>query len=218
MRRVSGTIRPFCSAIGMPAGERLEADHLVVEQFHLRLERRDDVVFVQRGREFVGSRQGRMLTAREPPMRQRIGQQCAQCRRPHRLGKRAGDAQSKRHREPRAGCPHPVVQAGHQDDNWIAQVRRNQPKQTDTLPAAKRQVQHDNVVGMLADPAAGFLQRRGAVGGEPKRCHRARDDEALNRLIIDHQETTGGIQLRVQVNSGRVLVGPRVSPCRMKKP
>ena len=27
-------------------------------------------------------------------------------------------------------------------------------------------------------------------------------DEALNRFVIDHQETTGGIQLRIQVSSG----------------
>src|SRR5215471_8332394 len=76
----------------MPACERLEANHLAVQQRNLWLEGGDNVVSVERRRELIGRRPGGMHPVRALPMRQRTCQQGAKRRRPNRLGKRAGYA------------------------------------------------------------------------------------------------------------------------------
>ena len=82
-----------------------------------------------------------------------------------------------------------LVQAGDEDHHRIAGTRCNQAQQTDPFLLAQRQIQDDDVIHMLDDAATRLLQRGGAVGNETERRHRAGDDQALDGLIVHHQET-----------------------------
>lgn len=125
----------------------------------------------------------------------------AQRCRADRFHQRPGDLQAEFSGIADASRPHPVVQAGDEDHHRISGARRNQAQQTDPFPLAERQIQDDDIVHMLRDAAARLFQRGGAVRNKTERRHRAGDDQALDGFIVDHQEVSSGVELRVHVIS-----------------
>jgi hypothetical protein len=80
----------------------------------------------------------------------RSAQQFAQRRRGDGLGQRAPHPQAERSSQPGAGGAHPIVHAADEDHDGIARTGLQIGEQADRLGFAKRQVEHDGVVDVLA--------------------------------------------------------------------
>ena len=204
-------IRPDRSTRCMtPACERFKTNDLSAVQSDLRLEGRHDQIVVECFAQLLDRRRCRTGMAGSDPRRQGVRQKCAECGEADRLCQRPGDPQAKLGGIPDAGRTHSVVQTRDENHHRIGRVRRDQAEQADPFPLAERQVQNDDIVDMLGDAVARLLQRACAVGGKAERRHCTCDDQALDGFVIDDQETTNGVDMRVHVFSRAALNWPAI--------
>ena len=87
------------------------------------------------------------------------------------------------------GTADPVVDTGHEDDGWVGMIAPQMAQQMQPVLLTQAQIDNDDIMGAGGKFTDRLIKVLGRIGLPTQHLDTSGEDQALDRLIIDNEDT-----------------------------